>query len=143
MCHIHWDAVWDFSDSTVTFLPNGDLYWFEDTALLSQVLPGSGQMYFSGNEPAVMTIGPIDSTYGQLTSAPVDVGQYVDFLIASPGIVYVLRTVEGNYVKFKVDNFGGGGITVEFTYQDNGSRVLAQSLATGLTTWGRIKSLYR
>jgi hypothetical protein len=143
MAHIHWDAVWDFSDSSVTFLPNGDLYWVETTALLHQASQGSEQMWFTANEPAVMTIGSIDSTYGELTSAPVDVGQYVDFLVASPDIVYVLRTVEGNYVKFRIHAFVGGGITVEFTYQDNGSRVLAQSMATGLTTWGRIKGLYR
>jgi len=64
-------------------------------------------------------------------------------LVAVPGAVYFVRTIEGNYVKFRMANTGGGGITIEFTYQDDGRRVLARPLAIGQTTWGRIKSLYR
>ena len=141
--HIHWDAVWDFSDSSATFLPNGDLYWVEATALQHQLPLSSQLIYFSTNAPALIANGPVDSTYGELTSAPANVDAYGEVQVASLGVVYIVRTGDGNYVKLQIIAFVGGGITFEYTYQDDGSRVLAQPLATGQTTWGRIKSLYR
>ena len=141
--HIHWDAVWDFSDSLITFLPNGDLYWVEVTELQSEASLSSQVKYFTTNPPALMVSGPIDSTYDELTSAPPDNGQYGESTVASLGVVYIVRTSEGNYAKLQILAFAGGGITLKYTYQDDGSRVLARPLATGLTTWGKIKSLYR
>ena len=141
--HIHWDAVWDFSDSVVTFLPDGDLYWVEATALQHPTALSSQLIYFTTNSPALIVSGPIDSTYGDLTSAPADIAAYGEMEVASLGLVYIVRTSEGHYVKLHIMAFVGGGITLEYTYQDDGSRVLARTLATGLTTWGRIKSLYR
>jgi hypothetical protein len=139
--HIHWDAVWDFSDFKATVLPDGDLYWVEVT--LQPKSTPSSVMYFTSNPPALITFAPPDSTYEQLTSAPADLGSYGESLAALLGYIYVVRTGEGNYVKLHIKAFVGGGITFDYTYQDDGSRVLAPTTATALTTWGKIKSLYR
>lgn len=141
--HIHWDAVWDFGDSLITFLPNGDLYWVEVTALQQQSTLSSQSIYFATNPPALIVFAPPDSTYEQLSSAPADLGTYSESLAALLGYIYVVRTGEGNYVKLRIEAFVGGGITLEYTYQDDGSRMFTLPMATGQTTWGRIKSLYR
>ena len=79
-----------------------------------------------------------DSTYEELTTAPADSTLYTGALWSLTGKTYILRTQERHYVKFRTIS-GGYPVYIEYTYQDNGS----QTVPIKITTWGKIKLLYR
>lgn len=148
--------AWDFSDSTNVMPPAGDLGWIQlelvtgptgvkpDSFIRDQAstLAMAG-IWFQTYTPAMVGYAPGDSTYPELMTAPTDESAYsFGAAILSYG-VYVVRTKEYNYAKVRIEQVGGGGITIEYTYQDNGTNVLVEPVAVLPTTWSRIKSLYR
>jgi len=143
-------GVLDFSDAAEVLPPNGDLYWV--TTLLVRSA-GSGlaildrtstQFYhFLANSPARIAYAPGDSTYEEFTTAPSDTSLYGAGLPFLSSEVYVVQTQEMHYAKMRSAIVGGGGITIEYTYQDDGSRVLVRPVAVRPSTWGRVKGLYR
>jgi hypothetical protein len=92
-----------------------------------------------GNGSARITLS--DSSYESLVEAPEDSTLYVEFIGVFLGEAYVIRTREGHYAKFRIPITPGPGL-IEYTYQDDGSRALAEPVAVEETTWGRIKALY-
>ena len=135
--------AFDFSDSVLVPPPDGDLYWVTLSTTRSIAGGAIQSEWFTTNYPALIGYAPGDSTYDELTTAPSDTTLY-DFAAAvlSYG-VYVVRTKEHHYAKVRVEMIGGGGITIEYTYQDDGTRVLVNPVPVHPVTWGRIKSLYR
>lgn len=143
--------IWDFSDSAVVFQPSGDLYWIIIRAgnLEDSTWPKSASTrfpeYWTTNYPALIAFAPQDTTYEDLTTAPSDTTQYYVGRALFDGGVYVVRTRESHYAKLRVICGGcvAGGVLFEYTYQDDGSRVLVAPVPVTSTTWGRIKSLYK
>ncbi len=74
-------------------------------------------------------------------SAPSDPAAYSQGAEIFESAVYVVRTKENHFAKLIVKRLGGG-MTIEYTYQDSGSRILVNTVAIQTTTWGRVKSLY-
>ena len=139
--------AWDFSDSVAVAPPNGDLLWI--TLLANKGKPNAARgasafpYYFLTNPPALIAYAPQDSTYESLTTAPEDTMLYTQSAeILSYG-VYVIRTKENHFAKLRLEMVGGGGMTIEYTYQDDGTRILVEPVGVEPTTWGRVKSLYR
>lgn len=141
--------AWDFSDSLAVAPPNGDVYWITLIAQSRSVGQRSDDSasafpnYFLTNYPALIAYSPMDSSYAELTTAPADTTVYSESVEIFSYGVYVIRTKEGHYAKLRIESLGGGGITIEYSYQDDGTRVLVRTVAVGATTWGRVKSLYR
>jgi hypothetical protein len=135
----------DFSDSTTVVPPSGDLYWI---TLIQQHTTGATEgsafpNYFLTNAPAVIAYSPMDSSYAELTTAPVEPSAYSESVEIFSYGVYVIRTQEGHYAKLRMESLGGGGMTIEYTYQDDGSLVLVRTVPVESSTWGRVKALYR
>ena len=99
--------------------------------------------YFVTIYPARIAFAPIDSTYEELTSAPSDTTLYKEGLDILYSVFYVVRTRERHYAKMRAICCVGGGIQIEYAYQDNGSRILVDSVPVRSITWGQIKALYR
>jgi len=99
--------------------------------------------WFNTDSPAKITFSPQDSTYNELSTAPSDTTVYHNVAAVLSYGVYVVRTKELHYAKFWIRQIGGGGITIEYTYQDNGTKVLVEPVAGRPATWGRVKSMYR
>ncbi len=138
--------AWDFSDSVAVAPPNGDLRWI--TLIARNAEPASGRSalfpyYFLTDYPASIAVAPQDSTYEDLTTAPADTLLYGPSAEVLSYGVYVVRTKENHFAKLRIELVGGGGITIEYAYQDDGTRVLVNPVSTRVTTWGRVKSLYR
>ena len=139
-------SAWDFSDSATVVPPNGDLRWVivavragsRDVSQATSLYP----YFFVTDPPAQIAIASQDSTFEELTSAPTDPDAYVEFFDALEGYVYIVRTQENHYAKL-IAKFLGNGITIEYVYQDDGSRRLVDVVSTDQTTWGRIKNLYK
>ena len=140
-------GAWDFSDAAEVSLPNGDLYWVTTLLVRSAgsptILDGTQFYHFVMNPPARIAYAPGDSTYEELTTAPSDTSLYGAGLPFLSYAVYVVRTQEMHYAKMRSSIVGGGGITIEYTYQDDGSRVLARPVAVRPSTWGSAKGLYK
>lgn len=148
--HTGFVLIWpgpafDFSDSVLVPPPDGDLYWvtLSETPSTAGGEEAAQFAWFTTNYPALIAYAPSDSTYHELTTAPSDTTLYhFDAAVLSYG-VYVVRTKEHHYAKVRVEMIGGGGITIEYTYQDNGTPVLVNPVPVRPTTWGRVKTLYR
>jgi len=137
--------AFDFSDSVLVAPPNGDLYWVTLSTTRS-IASGEGSSqfaWFTTNYPALIAYAPGDSAYDELTTASSDTTLYHFDAAVLSYQVYVVRTKEHHYAKVRVEMIGGGGITIEYTYQDDGSRVLARPVAVRPSTWGTVKGLYR
>ena len=136
--------AWDFSDSLAAVPPAGDLRWI--TLIRSAEYIGdqlSTQFaFFVTDAPAQIAFAPQDSTYDTLTYAPPDSTFHESAAALSYG-VYVVRTKEGHFAKVRIEMIGGGGITIEYSYQDDGTRVLVRPVGVMPTSWGRMKGLYR
>jgi hypothetical protein len=135
--------AWDFSDSVTVVPPSGDLRWIT----LVRSVSGKGEApaqfaYFLTDAPAQIAFAPQDSTYENLSNAPPDSTFHEAAAVLSYG-VYVVRTKENHFAKLRIEMIGGGGITIEYSYQDNGSRVLVRPVGVKNATWGSVKSLYR
>ncbi len=136
---------WDFSDSTAVAPPNGDLRWITvvaGTRSDSSRDAGAFPYFFVADYPAQIAIASWDSTYEELTSTPSDPAVYSQGAEIFESAVYVVRTKENHFAKLIVKLLGGG-MTIEYTYQDSGSRILVNPVATRPATWGNIKNLYR
>jgi hypothetical protein len=144
-----FDSAWDFSDSSNCVLWYGfcgDLA-MGITLMQTATEPTGGIYMYATASRAGIAIASLDSTYEELTTAPEDSNAYYGMVVPYPHVVYVMRTAEGHYAKFRgVDLGPGGDFTFEYSYQDNGTRVLVGGVPTGIpeqtTTWGRMKALY-
>jgi len=83
-----------------------------------------------------------DSTYEDLKYAPADTTLYTLDVPAYLGTVYVSRTMEGHYAKFRFLQLYAA-IIIEYVYQPDGSTKLFGPIAIEGRSWGSIKSLYR
>lgn len=141
--------AWDFSDSAAVVPPNGDLRWTivratnANRSFLGTQSSARFPEFWLTNYPALIAYAPQDSTYDELTTAPGDTTLYKEGLELFYFAVYVVRTKEHHYAKLKAVCCVAGGIQIEYTYQDNGTRILVDPVPVRPTTWGRIKSLYR
>jgi hypothetical protein len=137
-------GAWDFSDSATCSLFEGycgdfatgiaDIHTAaEPTAfILLAMPPGAG-----------IAIAPRDSSYEGLTTAPEDPDEYFVSVVPCPAEVYVVRTNEGHYAKIRpVDLNASGEFTFEYSYQDDGTRILDNGVPVQQTTWGKMKALY-
>ena len=133
---IHPLNSWDFSESAAVGFADGDIN-YSLTFSVGEPLKGSPYWIF-GNYPAVIAVS--DTPYADLTEAPEDTSKYAGGVNVFPDEAYVVRTVEGHYAKFQVIFFEP--MTLEYVYQDDGSRSLSPGTPTEPSTWGRIKVLY-
>ena len=128
-------GAWDFSAQITVgpFTPDADLYFafVVDPPLGDWIAAVNGAM-----------IAMVDSSFGELTTAPVDTSLYDYDMAAILGITYVIRTGEGHYAKFTVDQLYPL-IVLEYVYQPNGSPMLVDPVGVEQTTWGRVKAIYR
>ncbi len=134
---------WDFSDSTLAVPPDGDLRWI--TIVIASAASNPDRTfpyYFACDAPAAIAYAHPDSSYENLTTAPADPGAYSEGKEILTYAVYVVRTKEGHFAKLRVSR-PGGGMLIEYSYQDDGTRVLVRPVKIAPTTWGRIKCLYR
>lgn len=137
---------WDFSDSSSVAFLDGDLGF--GVTLLSHTDGRGGEvasqsLYFLTNYPALIAYAPGDSTYESLNEAPADTTLYSEGLPILTFVAYVVRTKEHHYAKMRVTSVGGGGgIRIEYTYQDNGSRILVAPTPVRAVSWGRVKLFY-
>jgi hypothetical protein len=139
------DTAWDFSDSSACPLFTG--YCGDLSVAITRVgMTTASRFLLLRGIPfsAKIAFGPADSTYEELTTAPDDTGQYdwvEDFFLDT---VYIVLTNDGHYAKIRTL-----GVTIqskvifEYTYQDDGTRILVDKVSIEATTWGRIKALYR
>ena len=135
--------AWDFSDSVAVTPPNGDLHWLVVALNSGARSQGAFPYFFLTDAPAAAALAPTDSTFEELSSAPTDSVLYQEGAELFTFRVYVVRTQEQHYAKVKIALIGAGGITIQYVYQDDGSRILAEPVAIEPVTWGRIKALYR
>lgn len=133
--------AWDFSDSTLVVPPNGDLRWITVLANSTDSKTSNFSYFFVTDFPAMIAYASADSSYEELTSAPSDSSVYAQSKGLYTFAVYVVRTKEGHYAKLRVFMLGGG-MTIEYTYQDDGTRILRRPVGVKATTWGKVKSLY-
>jgi hypothetical protein len=142
--YAEFDSAWDFSDSSTCVLFEGDCGDLAMGITLMQTATEPTVMLMLAMAPhAGIAVASLDSTYEELTTAPEDSNEYFIMVVPYPDVVYVMRTNEGHYAKFRgVDLGPGGDFTLEYSYQDDGTRVLVDDVPTEQTTWGRMKSLY-
>lgn len=132
---------WDFSDSLIAGL-HADIV-FDVTAQSSQSSRRSVvERLFAMTPAAILFIDNADGTYENLTSAPTDPDLYLTEEAVFEDDVHVVRTREGHYAKIRILPIGST-LMFEYTYQDDGSPSFVPSTAVRLTTWGKIKALYR
>jgi hypothetical protein len=139
---------WDFSDSTL--VP----FWDGDVGYIITYLAGESRNSLRGSARASLpaydyllgrvkfiTVASEDSVFNNVTEAPADTSSYeTSYPVYWYGI-YVVMTLEGHFAKIHVKG-AGGWLEFDYAYQDDGSRILEEKVATQETTWGRIKSLY-
>ena len=129
-------GYWDFSaghDSATNWdFGPGNTMLFGENALAYVLL---------SNPPARITLLPPEITYEGLTEAPADPTVYVSGMTFVPQRVWVVKTREGHYAKVRF--LPDPSDAFEYTYQDDGTRLFAAPVATSVSTWGRIKCLYR
>lgn len=136
-------GAWDFSDSTASaatfdFSPVDVGFTFDGSAPLSEAL----DIYLEAGSQAGIAVMPAGTTFESVTEAPADPAQYASFVPFYEDRIWVIRTREGHYAKVRYlipwppDQF-------EYVYQDNGSRQFTSVVSTNVTTWGRVKALYR
>ncbi|MBP2680191.1 MAG: hypothetical protein H6Q78_54 [Candidatus Krumholzibacteriota bacterium] len=128
------EGGWDFSESTSVdpkFDSNTDL------TLVYVVDPPIGSRAWGLNGAVIVMV---DSSFVELTTAPEDTALYDWDWPAVLGETYVIRTTERHYAKFRILNLIIP--TIEYVYQPDGSRMLAEGVPVEATTWGRVKSLY-
>jgi hypothetical protein len=129
------DSAWDFSDSATCSLFEG---YCGDFAMGI-----NGGWFLLAMPPDAGIAIVADSTFEELTTAPEDPDRYFVIVYPYPNEVYVVRTEEGHYAKIRpIDLNASGEFTFEYRYQDDGSRVLDDTVPVEATSWGRIKALY-
>jgi len=83
-----------------------------------------------------------DCTFEELKYAPEDSMIYDIDAPASVGRVYVSKTMEGHYAKFRFLILTYDEIIIEYLYQPDGSRVLYDTSEIKEYSWSRIKALF-
>jgi len=128
---------WDFSEQISTTGPfEGDMF----VAIV--VDPPLGWRIAAAMPPAL--IAEIqDSTFQELTFAPEDTSTYSFDAPASVGRVYVVRTAERHYAKFRFLECDYAGLEIEYVYQPDGTRKLYDEISVEDDTWGGIKALFK
>jgi hypothetical protein len=112
-----------------------------DIVIAFVVDPPLGYMLFSCNNSSLMIAVP-DTTLEDLMEAPEDLGSYGCDGQVVVDRTYVIATSDGVYAKFAVRTFTESDRIIEYYVQTDGSRNLVDPVATEVTTWGRVKSLY-
>jgi len=142
--YAEFDSAWDFSDSSTCPLFGRYCGDFSITFTMLQTAAEPTAIVMLAMPPhAGIALASPDSSYEELTTAPEDSNAYFTAVVPYPFQVYVVMTNEGHYAKLRgVDLGPGGDFTFEYSYQDNGTRVLVGGVPTEETTWGRVKSLY-
>jgi hypothetical protein len=93
---------------------------------------------------AGIAVAAPDSSYEALTTAPEDSNAYFVAVVPYPDEVYVVRTNKSRYAKIRgLDLRPGGEFTFEYSYQDDGTRILTGKVPIEQTTWGKVKSLHQ
>jgi len=134
-------GAWDFSDSTATAL-NFDFTPADvDPALAGSASRLALGTFLIAGANAALAILPEVTTFESVTEAPADPAVYEGGIPFYWDRVWVSRTREGHYAKFRyladvLDLF-------EYVYQDDGSRSFTTPVTTDVTTWGRVKALHR
>jgi len=142
-----YDWTWDFSDSSYALYPDSNLYadiFMFMTARTENQDPTSPTWFYVASnyeEGAWITAVP-DTSLEDLRVAPENLDDYTSYLPAYTNITYVVRTVEGHYVKFQFTHLHDlPNPEIEYYYQTNGSRILCTIVGTEISTWGRIKKV--
>lgn len=123
---------WDFSDSMMVGEHDGDL------RIIYVVDPPIGWQYTCENGAVARTV---TGSFEEVAEAPADLSTYSGRGPALPGPVYVLRTGDGNYVKYHITFVPEPFI--EYVYQTNGTRYFVDAVAIRESTWGAVKAVYR
>ena len=80
--------------------------------------------------------------YEDLTVAPAPTDPaYRQYIDVGFGGTFVIRTRESHYAKIRVITFYPQ-LVFDYTYQDDGTRILGSTTPTSPSTWGEIKALY-
>ena len=138
--------AWDFSDSTDAIYPDSnlytDIYMFITAKANEQDSSSPAPFFVASNyeQGAWITMVP-DTSFEDLCEAPENLDDYTSFVHAEPRITYVVRTVEGQYVKFHFSDMSGPSPVIEYYYQTDGTRILRETIGTEHSTWGRIKKM--
>jgi len=144
--YANMDTAWDFSDSTSCSLFSGPCGDFATGITLAGVAPLSPcyMFLFATRPDALIAVAKRDSSYDEITTAPEDSALYHVIVSFCPEDVYFIRTSERHCAKIRAVYVSGGvDLTFEFSYQDDGTRILVDTVAVRETTWGRIKALYQ
>ena len=124
---------WDFSDSLLVGEHDGDL------RIIYVVDPPIGLQYACENGALARTV---PGGFADVLEAPEDLSTYQSDGPMLFGIVYVMRTAEGHYVKYRlVTEFPDP--LIEYIYQPNGTRFFMDPLQARRSTWGAVKAAYR
>jgi hypothetical protein len=128
-------AGWDFSEQCA-------VDWYVSDLVIADIIDpplGWTMTAFTGGLITMIT----DTTFEELATAPEDTTIYTYELHVYVDVVYVIRTPEHHYAKFRV--IGVSLPTIEYAYQSDGSTNL-KDVPTGIpdeiTTWGQVKALY-
>jgi hypothetical protein len=130
MIHPSGMPMWDFSAERCVGYPNGDIGFIHELDLGFIVAPINGA--------AVQVVSGI--AFEDVLEAPEDPSSYEDWVsidVMDLSTVYVVRTEEGHFAKFRfLDSTFG---SIQYAYQDDGSRVLDPGTPVHEMTWGEIK----
>jgi hypothetical protein len=129
-------AGWDFSEQKA-------VGWYVSDLVIADILVpplGWTMTAFTGGLITMIT----DTAFDELTIAPEDTTLYKHELPVYGDVVYVIRTPEWTYAKFRV--IAVSLPTIEYAYQTDGSGVFREDpsgIPDPVTTWGRMKALYK
>jgi hypothetical protein len=124
---------WDFSDSLLVGEHDGDL------RIIDVVDPPIGLQYACENGALARTV---PGGFDDVLEAPEDLSTYQPDGPVFFGIVYVMRTGEGHYVKYRLIAEHPAPL-IEYVYQPNGTRFFLEPLQVRRSTWGAVKAAYR
>ena len=126
-------ADWDFSAESPVSYPGGDM------AIIHELHLGLIVATLNGAAVRIVT-----GKFDEVLEAPADLTSYDDYVSISGfdlSQVYVVHTEEGHFAKFRFVD--GSFITIEYAYQDDGSRVLDPGVPVRRATWGTVKSRFK
>jgi len=127
---------WDFSQQTSMTWPDADI------AFAFVVDPPLGLRVAAPYPPARILMLS-DSTYEDLKYAPDDSALYGMDAPALIGPVYVAKTKEGRYAKFRILHLPYDTPIIEYVYQPDGTRRFYNGIGVESSTWSSVKTLFR
>jgi hypothetical protein len=131
----------DFSDPTGEDFSD---FVYDVTAVGTAAQHDAGRIeLFTCIPPAlILYVGDTEQLYDSLTTAPTNHSTYKSQEFANIDEVFVVLTREGHYAKIRVISIAAL-LTIEYTYQDDGTNVLSSSVSVHETTWGGVKAVFR